>query len=85
MTSTQYDCGTPLAIKGFAAAVFGGLGNSGAAVAAGLIIGLLETFSVVFLPAAYKDAVSITLLLLILFLRPSGLFGSREAGKLKTF
>jgi len=85
MTSTQYDCGTPLAIKGFAAAVFGGLGNSGAAVAAGLIIGLLETFSVVFLPAAYKDAVSITLLLLILFIRPSGLFGSKEAGKLKAF
>ncbi|MBL8029539.1 MAG: branched-chain amino acid ABC transporter permease [Fibrobacteres bacterium] len=85
ITSTQYDCGTPLAIKGFAAAVFGGLGNSGAAVAAGIIIGLLETFSVIFLPAAYKDAVSIALLLIVLFIRPSGLFGSREAGRLKAF
>jgi len=37
-----------------------------AAVAAGLIIGLLETFSIIVLPLAYKDAVAITLLLLIL-------------------
>ncbi len=85
ITSTQYDCGTPLAIKGFATAVFGGLGNSGAAVAAGLIIGLLETFSVMLLPAAFKDVVSIAILLLILFLRPSGLFGKKDLGKLKAF
>jgi len=61
LTQTQYDGGTPLAIKGFAVAVFGGLGNSMAAVAAGLIIGLLETFSIIVLPLAYKDAVAITL------------------------
>jgi len=85
LTQTQYDCGTPIAIKGFAVAVFGGLGNSTAAVAAGLIIGLLETFSIMVLPLAYKDAVSIAILLLILFIRPSGLFGSREAGRLKEF
>ncbi len=74
ITQTQYDCGTPLAIKGFAVAVFGGLGNSMAAVAAGLIIGLLETFSIIVLPLAYKDAVAITIMLLILFIRPDGLF-----------
>lgn len=85
ITQTQYDCGTPLAIKGFAVAILGGLGNSMAAVAAGLIIGLLETFSVVVLPLAYKDAVSIAILLIILFARPHGLFGSREEGELKKF
>jgi branched-chain amino acid transport system permease protein len=77
--------GAPLAIKGFTVAILGGLGNSTAAVAAGLILGLLETFSVSLLPLAYKDAVSLAVLLAILFLRPGGLFGRREAQKLKEF
>jgi len=85
ITQTQYDCGTHLAIKGFAVAVFGGLGNSMAAVAAGLIVGLLETFSITVMPLAYTDAISIAILLLVLFFRPSGLFGNREAGRLKEF
>jgi branched-chain amino acid transport system permease protein len=37
------------------------------------------------MPAAYKDVISISILLIILFVRPSGLFGSREAAKLKEF
>jgi branched-chain amino acid transport system permease protein len=85
LTQTQYDCGTPLAIKGFAVAVFGGLGNSMAAVAAGLIIGLLETFSIMVLPLAYKDAVAIAVLLIILFIKPSGLFGNRAQSSVKSF
>jgi len=85
LTQTQYDMGAPLAIKGFTVAILGGLGNSMAAVAAGLILGLLESFSIAFLPLAYIDAVSIAVLLVILFFRPSGLFGDREAGALKEF
>jgi branched-chain amino acid transport system permease protein len=82
---TQYDCGTPLAIKGFAVAILGGLGSSSGAVAGGIIIGLLEAFSISILPLAYKDAISIALLLLILFVRPGGLFGSKEVSALKEF
>jgi branched-chain amino acid transport system permease protein len=63
--------------------VLGGLGNSFAAVAAGFVVGILESFSVWFLPAAYKDAVSVTVFLAILFFRPSGLFGSREVARLR--
>ncbi len=85
ITQTQYDSGTGLAIKGFATAIMGGLGNSLGAVGAGLIIGVLESLSVIVLPLAYKDAVSIAALLAVLFFRPSGLFGSREAGALKDF
>jgi len=77
---TQYDMGTSLAIKGFSAAILGGLGNHMAAVAAGLIVGLAESCSVYFLPAAYKDATAFAILLLMLFLRPHGLFGSTEVG-----
>jgi branched-chain amino acid transport system permease protein len=42
-------------------------------------------FSVSLLPLAYKDAVSLTVLLIILFFRPSGLFGRREVERLKEF
>jgi branched-chain amino acid transport system permease protein len=79
ITYTGYGIGTGLAIKGFTVAILGGLGNSLAAVAAGLVLGVLEAFSVSLLPTAFKDAVSIAVLLGILFLRPSGLFGAGEA------
>jgi len=85
ITQTRYDCGTSLAIKGFTTAIMGGMGNSLGAVAAGLIIGVLESASVIALPLAYKDAVAIAILLGILFFRPSGMFGSREAGALREF
>ena len=83
LAQTQYDMGASLAIKGFSAAVIGGLGSSGGAVAAGLLIGLLETASIGLLPMAYKDVVAIALLLVILTVRPGGLFVSRAAGALR--
>lgn len=85
ITYVQYDSGTPLAIKGFTVAILGGLGNSTAAVGAGMILGILESLSIWVLPAAYKDVISISILLIILFIRPSGIFGSAETAKLKEF
>ena len=85
ITYTQYNIGTGLAIKGFTVAILGGLGNSMAAVAAGLILGILESFSIWVLPTAYKDTISISILLAMLFIRPSGLFGNKEAMRLKDF
>ncbi len=83
-TQTQYDMGTALAIKGFTVAIVGGLGKAGAAVVAGLMIGLLEAFSISILPLAYQDVVSIAILLVILVFKPSGLFGG-QAGSLKEY
>ena len=85
LTQTHYAIGTGLALKGFTVAILGGLGNSLAAVAGGMILGLLETFSIVVLPSAYQDALSIAILLGILFFRPSGLFGNVQAGALREF
>ena len=85
ITYTQYDSGTSLAIKGFTVAILGGLGNSMAAVSAGILLGVIEAFSVSVLPLAFQDAISITILLIILFVRPHGLFGSSEAARLKDF
>ena len=79
ITMTHYEMGGPLAIKGFAAAILGGLGNPMAAVAGGLLVGLLEAFSVSRLPAAYNDVTAFLVLLLVLFVRPHGLFGRASA------
>ena len=81
MTMTHYEMGGPLAIKGFAAAILGGLGNPMAAVAGGLIVGVLEAVSVSRLPAVYSDVAAFAILLLVLFVRPHGLFGSPERGQ----
>ena len=83
ITQTQYDMGAPLAIKGFTVAILGGLGNSTAAVAAGLLLGLLEAFAVSQFAAAYKEAIAAVVLLLVLVLRPNGLFTRREIGALR--
>ena len=72
LTQTQYDMGTSLAVKGFTCAVLGGLGNVTAAVAAGLLVGVLEAASISVLPLAYKDVVALAILLAILFFRPAG-------------
>jgi len=86
LTQTRFDIGTGIAIKGFAAAVLGGLGSPLAAVAGGLVLGLVESLSIALLSSSvqgssiYKDAIAIAVLLLVLFLRPQGLFrrASRE-------
>lgn len=85
ITCTQYDSGASLAIKGFTVAILGGLGNSMAAVAAGLLLGVIEAFSVTVVPLAFQDAITITILLIILFVKPHGIFGSSEAAQLKDF
>jgi len=85
ITYTQYDIGTGLAIKGFTVAILGGLGNSLGAVAGGLRLGVIEAFSVSVVPLAFQDAIAIAILLVILFVRPHGLFGSSALAGLKEF
>ncbi len=81
----EYDRGALLALKGFCAAVLGGLGNNAGAVVAGLLIGLLESFGAGFISSGYKDAIALLVLLVVLIIKPSGLFGVSEASKLKEF
>jgi branched-chain amino acid transport system permease protein len=73
---TSYDVGTMLALKGFAAAMLGGIGNPLGAVAGGLLVGLLESFAAGYISSAYKDAIAFLVILGVLFAMPQGLFGS---------
>ncbi len=77
ITLMEYDRGAMLALKGFGAAILGGLGNFYGAVLAGFILGLLESFATGFISSSYKDAVALLVLLVFLFARPEGIFGSR--------
>ncbi len=76
ITLMEYDRGAMLALKGFGAAILGGLGNFYGAVAAGFLLGLLESFATGFISSSYKDAIALIVLLGVLFARPQGLMGS---------
>lgn len=77
ITLTSYDVGTLLALKGFAAAMLGGMGNPLGAVVGGLLLGLLEAFGAGYLSSTYKDAFAFLVILIVLFAAPQGLFGRR--------
>jgi len=75
LTQTAFSVGAGIGVKGFAAAILGGLGNPVAAVAGGLMLGLLESLAAGYLDPVYKDAVALVVLLVVLFVRPQGLLG----------
>jgi len=70
-----FEMGFVTGLKGFVAATLGGLGSIGGAMLGGILFGLIETFSAVFLSSAYKDGIGMILLIAILLVLPSGLVG----------
>ncbi|MBI2371342.1 MAG: branched-chain amino acid ABC transporter permease [Deltaproteobacteria bacterium] len=74
-----YDMGVMLGVKGFVAAVMGGLTGYSGAVAGGGLLGLLESLTAGLLASGYKDAVGVLLLFVILLARPPWLFRAEEA------
>ena len=81
ITLTSYEVGTLLALKGFAAAMLGGMGNAIGAVVGGILLGLLEAFAAGYLSSQYKDAVAFLVILAVLFAMPQGLFGRPDVEK----
>lgn len=79
ITMSSYDMGTILGLKGFCAAMIGGLGSLWGAFAGGILLGVLESFGAGLISSGLKDAIAFILLLLILYIRPGGLFAAREA------
>lgn len=76
-----YDIGIMLGLKGFSAAILGGLGSAPGAVVGGLVLGVLETITAGVFPSGYKDALAFLILILVLIVRPQGLLGKRESVK----
>ena len=77
ITLVGYDVGVGLALKGFAAAMLGGMGNPKGALVGGLLLGLLEALTAGYLSSQYKDAVAFVVILGVLFVMPQGLFGAK--------
>jgi branched-chain amino acid transport system permease protein len=77
LTLVSYDMGLNLAIKGFVAAIMGGLVNTPGAVVGGVLLGVLESLTAGILTSGLKDAIAYVILFLILFLRPGGIFGGQ--------
>lgn len=72
---TQYNIGFVIGIKGFTAAVLGGIGNIRGALLGGFVLGLVETFGGAIFHAQWVDVVSFSVLVLVLLLRPTGILG----------
>lgn len=68
-------------LKAFVAAVLGGIGNLPGAALGGLIIGVTETLVSGYISSTYRDAIAFTVLILILLVKPSGLFGKKDVEK----
>jgi len=76
ITTTSYDIGLMLGMKGFVAATLGGLGSGTGAVLGGLLIGILEALVAGYISSAYKDAAPFVLIIFILIVMPQGLLGA---------
>ena len=68
--------GIDMGIKGLAAMLLGGLGNIYGAMLGGLIIGIVEVFSVAYLASSYRDAFAFIIIIAVMLVRPKGIFGS---------
>jgi len=78
ITFTAWDAGVMLGLKGFAAAMLGGLGSGPGAVLGGLTLGIVESLGAGYLSSAYKDVIAFAVILAVLVFMPGGLLGKRS-------
>ncbi|ABB32051.1 inner-membrane translocator [Geobacter metallireducens RCH3] len=78
LTMTSYDVGVMLGLKGFCAAIIGGMSSGLGTVFGGVILGILESLGAGIFSSGYKDAIAFIILLIILFIRPHGLFSKGD-------
>ena len=83
ITMTSYDVGLAFALKGFAAAMLGGMGNPKGALVGGLLLGVLEGMTAGYLSSQYKDAAAFIVILAVLFFMPQGLFGRKSSDRVR--
>ena len=71
---TAYSIGTPFGVNGFIAAIIGGFGKAGGALAGGLMLGLAQALAIVLLGAGFKNVAALSVLIFVLLLFPNGIF-----------
>ena len=76
--SIESGLGANYVLKGVEAAILAGIGSVGGALVGGILLGVTEALCSIFLPAAFKDAYGLVALVLILLLKPAGLFGNKK-------
>lgn len=76
--SIRVDMGLAIELKGLAVIIVGGMGSLPGAMIGGLVLGLAEVFSIVWIASSWRDAVAFGLLFAILLVRPQGLLGRRS-------
>lgn len=81
ITLTAYNVGIAFALKGFAGAMLGGIGNPKGALVGGFAIGLIEAMTAGYLSSTYKDAAAFIVILAVLFFMPQGLFGRKSTDR----
>ena len=77
LTTMHYAMGLLFTLKGFAAAILGGLNNPFGAVIGGVTLGLLESLAIAFVSSGYKDVIAMSMLIVIMILLPNGMLGRR--------
>jgi branched-chain amino acid transport system permease protein len=75
MQSVQVEMGYLMLMKAFAAAVVGGFGSLPGALLGGILVGIFENLGAAYISPSHKDIYAFLLLILVLMIRPSGLFG----------
>ena len=78
VTSASATMGTMLGLKGFSAAIIGGFGSLMGAVVGGILLGIVESLTAGYISSGYSTFISFGLVMLILFVRPSGLLRTRR-------
>jgi len=80
-TQVDYYIGYAAGLKGFTAAVLGGIGSIPGAMLGGFILGIVESLGITFISSAYKDVIAFVILILVLIIRPRGILGEKEPEK----
>ncbi|MBP7242194.1 branched-chain amino acid ABC transporter permease [Amaricoccus sp.] len=81
ITNISYGVGIAYALKGFAAAMLGGMGVPLGALVGGILLGLIEALTAGYLSSVYKDAAAFVVILIVLFVMPSGIFGRKSTDR----